>query len=124
MAYNLELEELLKLRLSKTKGLISKNMFGGMGFLINGNMALGIHKDELMVRVDPEKHEMYRAKPNAIDFYLARSGSSKGWLLVVPKGWKNEKELDFWVNAGMGFASSLPKKVGAGMKKKVVGKKK
>jgi TfoX/Sxy family transcriptional regulator of competence genes len=108
MAYDLELAERIR---SQLDGLpfVEKKMFGGVGFLIGGNMACGVHKDLLVVRVDPEKHSALLKKPHAKPFDLTGK-PMKGWLLVEADGFRTAKQLNAWVKEGIAFASTLPPK--------------
>jgi TfoX/Sxy family transcriptional regulator of competence genes len=108
MGYNLKLAERIR---SQLDGLpfVEKKMFGGVGFLLNGNMACGVHKDHLVVRVDPEKHADLLKKPHAKPFDLTGK-PMKGWLLVEADGCKTEKQLSAWIKEGVEFASTLPPK--------------
>lgn len=108
MAYNLKLAERIR---SHLNGLpfVEKKMFGGVGFLFNGNMACGVNKDALIVRVDPEKHSALLKKPHAKPFDLTGK-PMKGWLVVEADGVKTEKQLSTWVKEGIEFASTLPPK--------------
>jgi len=108
MAYNLKLAERIRSQLDGVP-FVEKKMFGGVGFLINGNMACGVNKDNLIVRVDPEKHNALLKKPHAKPFDLTGK-PMKGWLLVEPDGCKTEKQLSTWIKEGIEFASSLPAK--------------
>jgi TfoX/Sxy family transcriptional regulator of competence genes len=108
MAYNLKLAERIK---SELNGMpfVEKKMFGGTGFLLNGNMACGVNKDNLIVRVDPEKHSALLKKPHAKPFDLTGK-PMKGWLVVEPDGVKTAKQLSAWVKEGIAFALTLPPK--------------
>jgi len=108
MAYNLELAKRLT---AEMKGLpaVEKKMFGGVGFLIHGNMACGVHKDALIVRVDPAKHTALLKKPHVRPFDMT-SRPMKGWLLVGAEGCKTAKQLSTWVKEGVEFALTLPPK--------------
>lgn len=108
MAYNLKLAERIRSQLDSIP-FEEKKMFGGVGFLLNGNMACGVHKDNLVVRVDPEKHGALLKKPHAKPFDLT-GRPMKGWLLVEADGWKTEKQLSTWIKEGIEFASTLPPK--------------
>ena len=108
MAYNLKLAERLRSELSGIP-MVEKKMFGGIGFLVNGNMACGVNKDDLIVRVDPEKHNTLLKKAHVRPFDLT-GRPMKGWLLVEPDGVKTEKQLSTWVKEGVDFASTLPPK--------------
>ncbi len=108
MAYDLKMAERIR---SQMEGLpfIEKKMFGGVGFLVHGNMACGVNKDNLIVRVDPEKHSALLKKPHAKPFDLTGK-PMKGWLLVEPDGCKTAKQLSAWVKEGVEFALTLPPK--------------
>ncbi len=108
MAYNLKLAERIRSELAGV-AFVEKNMFGGVGFLLNGNMACGVNKDNLIVRVDPEKHNSLLKKPYAKPFDMTGK-PMKGWLVVEADGVKTEKQLSIWVKEGVDFASTLPPK--------------
>ena len=108
MAYDLKLVERIR---SQLDGLpfVEKKMFGGVGFLLNGNMACGVNKDNLIVRIDPKKQDTLLKKSHAKPFDLTGK-PMKGWLLVEADGVKTEKQLSAWVKEGIEFASTLPSK--------------
>jgi TfoX/Sxy family transcriptional regulator of competence genes len=108
MAYNLKLAEQIR---SELNGMpfVEKKMFGGVGFLLNGNMACGVNKDNLIVRVDPEKHTALLKKPHAKPFDLTGK-PMKGWLVIEANGVKTVKQLSAWVKEGVEFALTLPPK--------------
>jgi TfoX/Sxy family transcriptional regulator of competence genes len=108
MAYNQELAERIRSQLSGIS-FVERKMFGGVGFLIGGNLACGVHKANLIVRVDPERHSALLKKPQAKPFDLT-GRPMKGWLLVEAEGCKTEKQLGAWVREGVQFASTLPPK--------------
>jgi TfoX/Sxy family transcriptional regulator of competence genes len=108
MAYNLKLAERIRSQLDGVP-FVEKKMFGGVGFLLNGNMACGVNKDNLIVRVDPEKHVTLLKKPHVKPFDLTGK-PMKGWLLVEADGVKTEKQLGAWVKDGVEFAATLPAK--------------
>ena len=108
MTYNLKLAERIR---SELEGIpfIEKKMFGGVGLLLNGNVACGVNKDNLIVRVDPEKHTALLKKPHAKPFDLTGK-PMKGWLIVEAAGVKTDKQLSAWVKLGVEFALTLPPK--------------
>ena len=108
MAYNLKLAERIR---SELNGMpfVEKKMFGGAGFLLNGNLACGVNKDNLIVRVDPEKHPALLGKPHVKPFDMTGK-PMKGWLLVEAEGYKTDKQLSTWVKEGVEFALRLPPK--------------
>jgi TfoX/Sxy family transcriptional regulator of competence genes len=105
MACNLKLAERIRSQLEGVP-FIEKKMFGGIGFLLNGNMACGVNKDNLIVRINPEKQENLLKKPHAKPFDLTGK-LMKGWLLIEANGFKTDKQLSAWVREGVEFASTL-----------------
>lgn len=108
MAYNQKLADRIRSQLDGIP-FVEKKMFGGVGFLIGGNMACGVNKDDLIVRVEPERHGTLLKKPHAKPFDLTGK-PMKGWLVVEAEGCKTEKQLGAWVKEGVEFASTLPPK--------------
>jgi len=108
MAYNLKLAERIRSELGGVP-FVEKKMFGGVGFLLGGNMACGVHKEDLIVRVAPEKHDKLLKKTGAKVFDITGK-PMKGWLLVDSDGCKTGKQLSAWVKEGVSFALTLPPK--------------
>ena len=108
MAYDLKLAERIR---SELNGMpfVEKKMFGGVGLLLNGNLACGVNKDNLIVRVDPEKHNALLKKSHVKPFDLTGK-PMKGWLIVEAAGVKTDKQLSAWVKEGVEFALTLPPK--------------
>ena len=108
MAYNVKLAERIR---SELNGMpfVEKKMFGGVGFLFNGNMACGVNKDDFIVRVNPEKNALLLKKPHVRPFDMT-GRPMKGWLVVEAEGVKTAKQLSTWIKEGVAFASSLPPK--------------
>ena len=108
MAYDEKLAERIRAEL---EGLpfAEKKMFGGVAFLVHGNMACGIGKDNLMVRVDRAEHAKLLQKPHTKPSEMA-GRPMKGWLLVEPEGVKTKSQLEGWVKKGVDFALTLPPK--------------
>ena len=108
MAYNLKLAERIRAELNGIP-VVEKKMFGGVGFLLNGNLAVGVNQDDLIVRVDPEKHSTLLKKQHVRPFDMT-GRPMKGWLVVGADGVKTAKQLSAWVKEGVEFASTLPAK--------------
>jgi hypothetical protein len=109
MAFDESLASLVRKELSGQTELVEKKMFGGLAFLINGNMSVGVHGSELIVRIDPEKTDAALREPGARLFDIT-GRPMKGWLLIGGPGIKTPASLARWVRRGVEFASSLPKK--------------
>lgn len=108
MAYDLKLAERIR---SELNGIpfIEKKMFGGVGFLIHGNMAVGVYKENIIVRVAPEEHAKLLKKTGAKNFDIT-GRPMKGWLMVEADGCKTKRQLGAWVNEGVAFALTLRSK--------------
>lgn len=108
MAYNSKLAERVRTQLEGAP-FVEKKMFGGIGFLINGNMACGVNKDDLIVRVDPAKHNALLKISHVRPFDMT-GRPMKGWLVVEADGVRTDKQLSTWIKQGVEFASTLPPK--------------
>jgi TfoX/Sxy family transcriptional regulator of competence genes len=109
MAYDEQLAERLRGALKRKRGVAEKKMFGGLTFLVNGNMAVGIVGDDLMVRVGADATQDALAQPHArpMDF---TGRPMKGMVFVAPAGLEGSKKLAAWVDRGVRHARTLPKK--------------
>ena len=109
MAYDEELAERVRRALTPREGLSEKKMFGGIAFMLRGNMACGIVKDDLMVRVGPERYDDALARPHArpMDF---TGRAMKGMVYIGPEGLRSDADLAEWVRGGAEFAATLPPK--------------
>ena len=109
MAYDEHLAARVREQLAAERGLAEKAMFGGVAFLLDGNMAVGLSGDELMVRVGPDHSDDALARPHTRPFDMT-GRPMKGWILVGPDALSAERELAGWVSEGVAFARSLPPK--------------
>jgi hypothetical protein len=110
MAYDEDLADRVRELIGVEPGLTEMRMFGGLAFLIGGNMAVGVSgQGGLMVRVDPDETEALMAKPHAGPFEM-RGRGMKGWLRVDAEGVRTKRQLEPWVRRGIGYARSLPPK--------------
>jgi TfoX/Sxy family transcriptional regulator of competence genes len=109
MAYDEGLAQRIREILEELPEFDEKKMFGGICFLLNGNMACGIIKDDLIVRVGPEKYEDCLKSPNTRKFDITGK-PMKGWVTVSCEGYESDRNLTRWVMRGADFALSLPPK--------------
>ena len=110
MAYDEVLAERVRDLLAAREGLTERKMFGGIGFMIGGNMACGASSGgDLIVRVDPEDYERALGEPGVREFDMT-GRRMRGWILVDPGSVADDESLVGWVDAGADFASSLPPK--------------
>jgi TfoX/Sxy family transcriptional regulator of competence genes len=109
MAYDEVLAERIRQRLSRHKGIEEKKMFGGIGFLLNGNMLVGVWKQSLIVRLGPEEADEALKEPHVSEFNIT-GRSMKGWVLVAADGLADEARLDGWISRAVKFVAKLPTK--------------
>lgn len=109
MAYDLGLAERVRDQLAQRAELVEKKMFGGVGFMLNGNMACGIYKDKLMLRVGVDAQDAFLAQDHVQKFDVTGKPMN-GWLLIEPEGLDEDDTLGKWVDAGLMFTKSLPPK--------------
>lgn len=108
MSYNNVLEELIDDLLPEIAP-DKKKMFGGICYLINGNMSFGIWKDYLIVRMSPDLATEKLKQDHVRQFDLTGK-PMKGWVMVEKGSWNKRNELTGWLEIGKSFALSLPKK--------------
>ena len=110
MAYDEELAERIRALVAGEAGLTEKKMFGGLAFLIGGNMAVAASgKGGLMARVDPASSDSLVAETKARRVEM-RGRELKGWLRLDAKDVEEKGELARWVELGTTYARSLPAK--------------
>lgn len=116
MAYDERLASRVRLVLGPRPDVAEKKMFGGITFLLDGKMFVGIVKDDLMVRVGPERYEQALAEPHVrpMDF---TGRPMNGYVFVGPAGHRTEKAVKRWVQRGEEFVSTLERKTKPGKTK-------
>jgi TfoX/Sxy family transcriptional regulator of competence genes len=109
MAFDEALAERVRAALTGRADLSERRMFGGIAFMLAGNMAIGIVGDDLMVRLDPADAERALAEPHVrpMDF---TGRQAKNMVFVDSQGTASDEDLASWVDAGADYASSLPPK--------------
>ena len=109
MAFDETLAGRVRKKISARRDIVEKKMFGGLAFLLNGNMSVGIHGNELIVRVDPDETEAL-LKQKGVRIFDITGRPMKGWLLVDGAAIRKDASLTKWIEKGTSYASSLPKK--------------
>lgn len=110
MAYDENLADRIRELIAGEPDLTEQKMFGGLAFLIAGNMSVSVSgQGGLLLRVDPEQTEALCAEPHAQPFVM-RGRPMDGWLRVDPEGVRTNDQLEPWVARGVGYARSLPPK--------------
>lgn len=95
--------------MAELPGYVEKKMFGGIGFMLQGNMACGVLGEDLIVRVGPDAYQDALAHPSTGVFDLT-GRPMKGWVVVTAEGYESDGDLLDWVRQGVAFAASLPPK--------------
>jgi TfoX/Sxy family transcriptional regulator of competence genes len=109
MAYDEGLAHLVREIMAEMEGFDEKKMFGGLCFLLHGNMACGILHNDLIVRVGPDHYEDFLKLPNIRKFDIT-GRPMKGWIVVSGDGCASEDDIMGWVKKGIDFSLSLPPK--------------
>jgi TfoX/Sxy family transcriptional regulator of competence genes len=106
MSYDAALAERIRRRLAQRSDVTEKQMFGGLAFLINGRMSVGVAKNELMVRVGKDAHEAFVSRPGArtMDF---TTRPMRGWIAVAPEGFASDTDLRTWIDQGVAAAEAV-----------------
>jgi TfoX/Sxy family transcriptional regulator of competence genes len=110
MAYDEDLANRIRELIAAEPGVTEKKMFGGLAFLVGGNMSVAASgQGGLMVRVDPDETDALLSKPHAGPMEM-RGRSMQGWLRVDAEGVRTKRQLEPWVKRGVAYARSLPAK--------------
>ncbi len=102
MAYSEKLAKRIRERLEALSNIEEKEMMGGLTFMYNDKMCVGIIKDELMCRIDPDLHETAISKTGCrtMDF---TNRPMKGYVMVDESGLKTKKDFEYWINLALDF---------------------
>src|SRR5258708_3869302 len=102
MAHDETLAARIRQSLARRKNVEDKRMFGGIGFLLNGNMLVGVWKDSLIVRIGPDEHQKAVLEPHVKEFDITGK-PMKGWVLVEPQGVVDDDQLNEWIQRALKF---------------------
>ena len=110
MAYDEDLANRIRELVSSEQGVSEQRMFGGLAFLVNGNMSVSASgQGGLLLRIDPAETDALLKGPHARPFKM-RGRVMQGWLRVDPEGVRTKRQLERWVARGVAYARSLPGK--------------
>ena len=110
MAYDEDLANRIRELVSTESGVEEKRMFGGLAFLINGNMSVAVSgQGGLLVRVPPQDTDKLVERAHVSPMVMA-GREARGWLRVAATGVQTKRQLGSWVTRGVGYARSLPPK--------------
>ena len=111
MAYDESLARRIRASLHDTKGITERNMFGGVAFMFQGHMVLGVSGNELMARVGPENYDRSLAMKGAREMDFTGK-PMRGYVFVSPQALESTADLKRWVKLCAGFVATLPPKAG------------
>ena len=110
MAFDEVLAERVRRRLARRLNVEEKRMFGGTGFLLNGNLLVAVRKDSLLVRLGPEQGEEALSEPHVSEFKITGRGKMTGWVVVGMNGVDADDQLKGWIQRSVRFVGTLPAK--------------
>ena len=109
MPYDEDLAERVRVELRDRRDLVEKSMFGGLGFLLHGNMLVAIWNDSLVARVGPAAYASSLERPHVREFDIT-GRPMRGWVVVEPEGLETSAALASWLQACLAFVETLPAK--------------
>ena len=110
MAYDEELANRVRTAIGAKRTLSERKMFGGICFMLGGNMAAGVLNKDLIVRVAKEDHERFLKEPCARPFDFMKGRTPAGIMFVGANAVSTAAKLKKWVSRGVSYAESLPPK--------------
>jgi hypothetical protein len=109
MAFDEALAERIRHRLARRKNVEEKKMFGGICFLLNGNLLVGVWKNSLIARLGPDEGEASLREPHVKVFDITGK-PMRNWVLVESEGVGDDDQLEAWIERATKFVRTLPKK--------------
>ncbi len=109
MAYDEATAERVRGVLKRRKGITERRMFGGLAFMLNGNMVCGVMKTDLVLRLGEAGTKAALAEPHTRDMDFTGK-PLKSMVYVEPAGWKSDAQLKTWIERALTFAKTLPAK--------------
>lgn len=109
MAFDENLAARIRKGLGRKKGIEEKKMFGGLGFLLNGNMLVGVWKNSMIPRVGPDDYEDVLLEAHVKEFDITGK-PMKGWVMIEPEGVQDEMQVKAWIQRAVKFVGKLPGK--------------
>jgi TfoX/Sxy family transcriptional regulator of competence genes len=109
MPYSEALARRVRDALGHRRGLSEKKMFGGVGFLLNGNMCVGVWQNSLIARIGLDAYASALTEPHVTEFDVT-GRAMKGWVMVEPDGLANYEQLRAWMERAVAFVKTLPTK--------------
>ena len=109
MAFDESLAERIRQNLARRRNVEERKMFGGICFLLNGNLLVGVWKDSLIARLGPDEGETALLEPHVRVFDITGK-PMRNWVLVEPEAIEDDDQLKSWIERAAKFVRTLPKK--------------
>jgi TfoX/Sxy family transcriptional regulator of competence genes len=109
VAYDENLAARIRQSLTRNNGIAEKKMFGGIGYLLNGNMLVGVWKNSMIVRLGPDEGIAALKEPHVKEFDITGRPMT-GWIMVEPEGVEDDDQVKDWVQRAIKFVGKLPRK--------------
>jgi TfoX N-terminal domain len=109
MVYSKSLAARIRQVVGNRPGVVEKKMFGGVGFMLGGNMLVGIWQTSLIARLGSEQGAQALEEPHVREFDIT-GRAMKGWVMVEPDGIENDGQLGRWIDRAIEFVETLPAK--------------
>ncbi len=109
MPYSQSLADRIRWALRENRKVEEKKMFGGVGFLLSGNMLVGVWESSMIVRLGLENGAEALKQPHVKEFDVT-GRPMKGWVMVEPEGLDNDKRLGDWIERAIQYVETLPAK--------------
>ncbi|HKB39932.1 MAG TPA: TfoX/Sxy family protein [Gemmataceae bacterium] len=109
MAFSEALAGRIRQRLARRQNVEEKKMFSGVGFLLNGNILVGVWKESLIARLGPDEGDEALKEPHVKEFDIT-GRPMRGWVLVGPEGVQDDEQLSDWIERATRFVRTLPAK--------------
>ena len=109
MSYDEHTADRVRPLMKRRKGFSEKKMFGGVGFLLHGNMCAGVWKEFLILRLGTDAYEAALEQSFTREFDIT-GRAMKGWVMVEPEGFVEDDELKSWIEKAVKFVRTLPAK--------------
>lgn len=109
MVYSESLAARIRQALQGQRGITEKRMFGGVDFLLHGNMCVGAAQTSLIVRLGPEGADAARRLPSVVEFDVA-GRPLRGWVMIEAEGVESDEQLAAWIEQAVEFVETLPRK--------------
>ena len=109
MAFNESLAQRIRHALARKKGVVEKKMFGGVCFLLNGKVVVGVWRDFMIARLGPHQGDEALLEPHVRKMDITGK-AMKGWIMVEPEGVEDDEPLKNWIQQAVKFVGKLPGK--------------